>query len=150
MGANSYAANALPFLTAMKQADPMAKIGVPWAFEPSEASGAGVVNSAQWNSTVLTALGANVSFVDTVELPPARLLWLFAGISPDEFLRAGLVADDRIEHRAGVPVGTGREQSSRTAHQHEYEPVRYGSGQWVSRRELAEDLDLLGGQRDRD
>lgn len=64
MGANSYAANALPFLTAMKQADPMAKIGVPWAFEPSEASGAGVVNSAQWNSTVLTALGANVSFVD--------------------------------------------------------------------------------------
>jgi hypothetical protein len=69
MGANSYAANALPFLTAMKQADPMAKIGVPWAFEPTEASGAGVVNSAQWNSTVLTALGANVSFVDTVELP---------------------------------------------------------------------------------
>jgi hypothetical protein len=43
MGANSYAANALPFLTAMKQADPMAKIGVPWAFEPTEASGAGVV-----------------------------------------------------------------------------------------------------------
>jgi hypothetical protein len=62
--ANSYAANALPFVTAMKQADPNAKIGVPWAFDPSEASGAGVVNSDQWNNTVQTALAANISFVD--------------------------------------------------------------------------------------
>jgi len=62
--ANSYAANALPFMTAMKQADSTAKIGVPWAFEPGEATGAGVVNSAQWNDTVLNALGANVAFVD--------------------------------------------------------------------------------------
>jgi len=38
--------------------------GVPWAFEPTEASGAGVVNSAQWNNTVQTAIGANIAFVD--------------------------------------------------------------------------------------
>ena len=62
--ANSYAANALPFLTAMEQADATAKIGVPWAFDPNEASGAGVVNSSQWNNTVLTALGSKIAFVD--------------------------------------------------------------------------------------
>jgi hypothetical protein len=62
--ANSYAANALAYFTAMKQADPNAKIGAPWAFEPTEASGAGVVNSDQWNNTVQTALAANLSFVD--------------------------------------------------------------------------------------
>ena len=62
--AGSYAANALPFLLAMKHADPTARIGVPWAFEPSEAAGAGVVNSSQWNDTVLGEDGAHVDFVD--------------------------------------------------------------------------------------
>jgi hypothetical protein len=62
--ANSYAANAVAYFTAMKQADPNAKIGSPWAFEPTEASGAGVVNSDEWNNTVETALAANLSFVD--------------------------------------------------------------------------------------
>jgi hypothetical protein len=62
--ANSYAANALPFLLAMKHADPNAKIGVPWAFEPSVATGAGVVNSAAWNDTVLGQNGKLIDFVD--------------------------------------------------------------------------------------
>src|SRR5256885_67157 len=47
------AANALPLMTAMKQADPMAKIGVPWALEPSETSGAGFLNSVQRIRTTL-------------------------------------------------------------------------------------------------
>jgi hypothetical protein len=62
--ASSYASNALPFLLAMKQADPGAKLGVPWAFEPSQATGAGVTNASQWNDTVLAQDGAYVDFVD--------------------------------------------------------------------------------------
>jgi hypothetical protein len=62
--AGSYANNALPFLLAMKHADPEAKIGVPWAFEPAVAAGAGVVNSAAWNDTVLRQDGTYIDFVD--------------------------------------------------------------------------------------
>jgi hypothetical protein len=61
--ATSYADNALPFLKAMKQADPSARIGVPWAFGP-EVPGATVPDNAEWNSTVLSKDGRYVSFVD--------------------------------------------------------------------------------------
>ncbi len=62
--ARSYAANALPYFVAMKKADPSAQIGVPWAFQGSVASGAGVSDADTWNTQVLRALSPNVSFVD--------------------------------------------------------------------------------------
>jgi hypothetical protein len=62
--ARSYAANALSYFQAMKKADPGARIGVPWAFEGSVANGAGVSDADTWNTRVLSALRANVSFVD--------------------------------------------------------------------------------------
>jgi hypothetical protein len=66
--ASSYAANALPFLKAMKAADPAARIGVPWAF-PSDVSGAGVPDNTAWNDTVLGADGKYVGFVDAHYYP---------------------------------------------------------------------------------
>lgn len=62
--ANSYAVNALPFLRAMHRADPSADLGVPWAFEPAVAAGAGVTDASSWNDTVLRHDGAFVGFVD--------------------------------------------------------------------------------------
>jgi hypothetical protein len=62
--ANSYAVNAVPYLTAMKQADPTAQIGVPWAFNQDETVGAGIHDSAAWNETVLPAVKSEISFVD--------------------------------------------------------------------------------------
>ncbi len=62
--ANSYAVNALPYLTAMKQADPTAQIGVPWAFTQAETVGAGIHDSTAWNDTVLPAVKSDISFVD--------------------------------------------------------------------------------------
>ncbi len=66
--ATSYAVNALPFLKAMKAADASARIGVPWAFDPSVA-GSAVPDNSTWNSTVLGADGAYVSFVDAHYYP---------------------------------------------------------------------------------
>ena len=66
--ATSYAVNAKPFLTAMKAADPLARVGVPWAFG-SEVPGASVPDNAEWNSTVLRADGRYVSFVDAHYYP---------------------------------------------------------------------------------
>jgi hypothetical protein len=66
--ATSYAVNARPFLAAMKQADPAARIGVPWAFG-SDVSGAGVPDNAEWNNTVLGRDGRYVSFVDAHYYP---------------------------------------------------------------------------------
>ncbi|MBV9446166.1 MAG: hypothetical protein JO345_09760 [Streptosporangiaceae bacterium] len=66
--ATSYAANALPFLRAMKNADPSARIGVPWAF-PSQVLGASVPDNAEWNNTVLGQDGRYVSFVDAHYYP---------------------------------------------------------------------------------
>jgi hypothetical protein len=61
--AQSYAAHAGDYLTAMKKADPNAKIGVPWAFDGG-VGGAAVADNNEWNDTILKADGANISFVD--------------------------------------------------------------------------------------
>jgi hypothetical protein len=61
--ATSYALNARPFLLAMKDADPSAQIGVPWAFG-SDVGGAAVPDNTEWNNTVLGQDGGLVSFVD--------------------------------------------------------------------------------------
>jgi hypothetical protein len=66
--ATSYAVNALPFLRAMKAADPAAKIGVPWAFG-SVVQGSAVPGNGTWNDTVLGTDGAYVSFVDAHYYP---------------------------------------------------------------------------------
>jgi hypothetical protein len=66
--ATSYAVNAKRFLTAMKAADPSARIGVPWAFG-SEVAGASVPDNSEWNDTVLGADGRYVSFVDAHYYP---------------------------------------------------------------------------------
>jgi hypothetical protein len=66
--ATSYAVNALPFLRAMKDADPSAQIGVPWAFG-SDVEGAAVPDNAEWNDTVLGRDGKYVGFVDAHYYP---------------------------------------------------------------------------------
>jgi len=66
--ATSYAANARPFLRAMKQAEPSARIGVPWAFD-NQVSGAAVPDNAEWNNTVLGQDGRYISFVDAHYYP---------------------------------------------------------------------------------
>jgi hypothetical protein len=71
--ATSYAVNAVPFLQAMKKANPAAQIGVPWAFDSSVA-GAQVPNNTAWNNTVLKTDGKYASFVDAHYYP-----FFFAG-----------------------------------------------------------------------
>jgi hypothetical protein len=66
--ATSYAVNARPFLAAMKQADPSARIGVPWAFD-SDVAGASVPDNTEWNNTVLGQDGRYVGFVDAHYYP---------------------------------------------------------------------------------
>lgn len=66
--ASSYAANARPFMAAMKQASPSARIGVPWAF-PDEVAGAGVPDNSEWNDTVLGQDGKYIGFVDAHYYP---------------------------------------------------------------------------------
>jgi hypothetical protein len=62
--AKSYATNSLPYIKAMRKADPLARIGIPWAFSGAEAGGAAVADAATWNRTVLRADGKDVNFVD--------------------------------------------------------------------------------------
>jgi hypothetical protein len=66
--ATSYAANARQFMVAMKQADPAAQIGVPWAFG-SDVAGASVPDNTEWNNTVLGQDGRYVGFVDAHYYP---------------------------------------------------------------------------------
>jgi len=61
--ASSYAANAGDYMTAMKAANPNAKLGVPWAFDWT-VGGATVGDNQIWNDTVLGQDGKNISFVD--------------------------------------------------------------------------------------
>jgi hypothetical protein len=61
--AQSYAAHAGAYMTAMKAADPNAKIGIPWAFDGT-VGGAAVADNTAWNNTILAADAANISFVD--------------------------------------------------------------------------------------
>jgi hypothetical protein len=113
--ATSYAANALRFLRAMRQADPSAVIGVPWAFGDSVA-GAAVPDNGEWNSTVLGTDGADIGFVDAHYYPfsfagsaggsnpsDAQLLQALRAIpSLESSIRAGLAAH---APRAGVVIG---------------------------------------------
>ena len=55
-------------MAAMKQADPAAQIGVPWAFG-SDVAGASVPDNTEWNNTVLGQDGRYVSFVDAHYYP---------------------------------------------------------------------------------
>ena len=64
--ANSYVANAAPYMEDMETADPSIQIGVPWAFDGT-VGGAGVPNNTSWDETLLTDLdenGLHVSFVE--------------------------------------------------------------------------------------
>jgi hypothetical protein len=68
--ATSYAANALPFLRAMKAADPTARLGVPWLLGTSTTAGDGTATaSSAWNDTVLGTDGGYASFVDAHYYP---------------------------------------------------------------------------------
>jgi hypothetical protein len=65
--ANSYAANALPYMQEMTAAATAAgdsiKIGVPWAFDGT-VGGAGVPNNTSWDNTLLQKDGQYISFVE--------------------------------------------------------------------------------------
>ena len=68
--ATSYAANALPFLRAMKAADPSARLGVPWLLSTSTGAGdRSPTASSEWNDTVLGADGGYAGFVDAHYYP---------------------------------------------------------------------------------
>ena len=68
--ATSYAANALPFLRAMKAADPSARLAVPWLLSSSTGAGDGSSTaSSEWNNTVLGTDGSYVGFVDAHYYP---------------------------------------------------------------------------------
>jgi hypothetical protein len=71
--ATSYAANALPFLRAMKAADRSARLGVPWLLgtaAPAGSAGDGSsAASSEWNNTVLGTDGSYVGFVDAHYYP---------------------------------------------------------------------------------
>jgi hypothetical protein len=66
--ANNYATNALPYMKAMKAANPNAQIGVPWAFD-SGVPGATVENNASWNDTVLADDAQYINFVEAHYYP---------------------------------------------------------------------------------
>jgi len=80
--ARSYAADAPPYLAAIEQADPGARVGVPWAFSGSVAAGAGVADADTWNREVLHALGPKVGFVDAHWYPFDTI----QGVSADRIL----------------------------------------------------------------
>ncbi|MGD0556266.1 MAG: hypothetical protein ABSA93_14970 [Streptosporangiaceae bacterium] len=113
--ASSYAVNALPYLAAMKDADPAARIGVPWAFGPA-VLGAAVPDNAEWNNTVLGQDARDVSFVDA-HYYPFDFSGATGGSNPtdQQVLRAlmlvpslyGQIRDElnRYDPRAGVVVG---------------------------------------------
>ncbi len=66
--ATSYAAHALPFLRAMKTADPAALLGVPWLLNTSM-SVAPRASASEWDRTVLDTDGAYLGFVDAHYYP---------------------------------------------------------------------------------
>jgi hypothetical protein len=61
--ATSYAKGALPFMTAMRAANPAAQIGVPWAFDDT-VPGSTVDFNDSWNDTVLGDDAKYINFVD--------------------------------------------------------------------------------------
>jgi hypothetical protein len=80
----SYATNVLPYLEAMKRADPDAEIGVPWAFSGTEAPGEGVKDASLWNAKVLRAVKGDISFVDAHWYPFDRI----AGLTDQQILQS--------------------------------------------------------------
>jgi len=96
--ATSYAANVVPYLQAMKKANPATKIGVPWAFNGAQAAGAGVKNASLWNAKVLRATKADVSFVDAHWYPFDQV--------------AGVTDQQIVLSTRRIPAGGGRESVS--------------------------------------
>ncbi len=80
----SYKTNVLPYLEAMKRADPGARIGVPWAFSRTEAEGEGLKDASLWNAKVLRAVKGDISFVDAHWYPFDRI----AGLTDQQILRS--------------------------------------------------------------
>jgi hypothetical protein len=66
--ATNYATNALPYMKAMKAANPNAQIGVPWAFDGG-VPGATVDNNTSWNDTVLGDDAQYINFVEAHYYP---------------------------------------------------------------------------------
>ncbi|MGD0705991.1 MAG: hypothetical protein ABSA02_39680 [Trebonia sp.] len=66
--ATNYATNALPYMKAMKAANPNAQIGVPWAFDAG-VPGATVDNNTSWNDTVLGDDAQYINFVEAHYYP---------------------------------------------------------------------------------
>jgi hypothetical protein len=108
--AESYAANALPYMQQMTAADPTIKIGIPWAFDGS-VGGAGVPNNVNgWDKPILDADGQYISFVEAHWYPfgattpgPQTVLQSVESI-PAEYgkMRAVLNAEDP---KATITVG---------------------------------------------
>ena len=61
---SSYATNALPYLQAMKAADPKAQICYDYAMDGGLAPGAGVDGWQNWNDTILKADAADIDCAD--------------------------------------------------------------------------------------
>jgi hypothetical protein len=62
--AASYAANALPYMQAMKAADPSSQICYDYAMDGGLAPGSGVDGFQNWNDTILKADGADINCAD--------------------------------------------------------------------------------------
>ncbi|MFC1418030.1 cellulose binding domain-containing protein [Streptacidiphilus cavernicola] len=62
--AASYASNALPYMQAMKAADPAAKICYDYAMDGGLAPGSGATDWQNWNDTVLQADSADIDCAD--------------------------------------------------------------------------------------
>ncbi len=62
--AASYATNALPYMQAMKSADPTAQICYDYAMDGSLAPGSGVDGFQNWNDTILAADGSDINCAD--------------------------------------------------------------------------------------
>ena len=62
--ASSYATNALPYMQAMKAANPSAQICYDYAMDGTLAPGAGVAGFQTWNDTILQADAADINCAD--------------------------------------------------------------------------------------
>jgi hypothetical protein len=62
--ATSYATNALPYLRAMKSADPNAQVCYDYGMDGNLAPGSGVTDFQNWNDTILQADAADINCAD--------------------------------------------------------------------------------------
>jgi hypothetical protein len=122
---------------------------VPWAFEPNEAAGAGVVNSAQWNDTVLNALGANIAFVDAHWYPFSNI----SGLTDTQILASvnniptsmQRIRTTLQQHKLTAGVVVGETNISNQATPLDFQPVAalFAAGTtlgWLSQGALSVDL----------